>query len=171
MPFYWNAFYIDRLAQIVKIDIGRELIIINVHLEAYEQATRARQAVAILALLRQYKQNYPVLLIGDFNSLSPYAGLAAGTGSRPLENDLHDPTIKTILQELGMAAAFSPATFAESESQGFTWSSANPAMKIDYIFYDTTRMKAIEAFVAHEAGQASDHLPVVMRFKFINIGE
>jgi len=42
--FYRTAFYLDRLAQVAKIDIkGTTLVLINVHLEAFDKPTRVKQ--------------------------------------------------------------------------------------------------------------------------------
>ena len=53
--FYYDAFYIDRLAQIVKINIQNKiLILINVHLEAFHQETRLKQTKKIIELYNRY---------------------------------------------------------------------------------------------------------------------
>jgi endonuclease/exonuclease/phosphatase family metal-dependent hydrolase len=39
-------------------------------------------------------------------------------------------------------------------------------VKLDYIFYTPETIEAIEAQVVSEAEQASDHLPVMLRFRF-----
>ena len=43
-PFYRTAFYLDRLAQVCKLEIeGRDLVLLNVHLEAFNSETRQNQ--------------------------------------------------------------------------------------------------------------------------------
>ncbi len=43
-PFYRDALYLERLAQVVKVDLnGKEVVLINVHLEAFDKQTRGRQ--------------------------------------------------------------------------------------------------------------------------------
>jgi endonuclease/exonuclease/phosphatase family metal-dependent hydrolase len=43
-PFYYNALYLDRVAQVAEIDLGNQsLVVINVHLEAFDAPTRTRQ--------------------------------------------------------------------------------------------------------------------------------
>jgi len=167
MPFYWNGFYLDRLAQVVKIDVGQEVVIINVHLEAYEQPTRAKQARTVLEILRKFRRDYPVLLIGDFNSVSPFAGKASGSRSALPASYRDDPTIAMFLEEPGIAAAFAPETFSSSEAETYTFSSGKPFQKIDYIFYNSEKIAPVNAYVARAAEQASDHLPVVMRFRLL----
>ncbi len=167
MPFYWDRFYLDRLAQVVRIDVGREILIINVHLEAYEQPTRARQAAQVLKLLRRLRRDYPVIVLGDFNGISPYMGVAGGGHSALSAADRYDPTVAMFVNEPGMAAAFPPKAFVADESEIYTFSSGHPFQKIDYIFYDSEKIAPVNAYVARAAGQASDHLPVVMRFRLL----
>lgn len=73
-PFYYNTFYINRLIQVVKIEIGTHtLILLNVHLEAFDQETRQIQAQKVLEVYRSYKDQYPVIVAGDFNAVSASA--------------------------------------------------------------------------------------------------
>jgi endonuclease/exonuclease/phosphatase family metal-dependent hydrolase len=62
-PFYYDAFYIDRLAQIIKIKIQNEtLVVINVHLEAFHQETRLVQTKKIIEIYNKYSDefNFPL---------------------------------------------------------------------------------------------------------------
>ena len=154
-PFYYNAFYLDRIAQVDKVDInGIEIILINVHLEAFDVPTREKQAITLLKLYREYAKNYPVLLFGDFNSTPPNA-----TNPYAIEE-----TMNTLLSEPGLKAAISDSTYLANEKAYFTYDSRNPDIKIDYILYNSDKIKAIDARVVNEAGEISDHLPVYLRF-------
>ena len=66
-----EAFYIDRLAQVVAVDLGQPVLLINVHLEAWDAATRQRQARQVRALVERYRDDHAVVLLGDFNIVSP----------------------------------------------------------------------------------------------------
>ena len=155
--FYYNAFYLDRLAQISKIDInGRTLIIINVHLEAFEENTRLEHAKVVLDLFRNYAKDFPVLLIGDFNSIPPFA-----TKRYEYENDR---TTNILFEEKSIAAAIPESQYLEDEASYFTFSSGKPEIKIDFIFYNPDRISPIEGTVLKEAGEISDHLPVWFKF-------
>ena len=154
-PFYYNAFYLDRLAQIAKIEInGKVVIVINVHLEAFVTETRENQARALLEMYRGYAKDFPVLLIGDFNSRPPYA-------SEPTEND---KTIGLFFEEASLRSAIGEATYLANESDFFTFDSGNPIEKIDFIFYNFDKIKPVSARVVKEAGEISDHLPVMFKF-------
>ncbi len=154
-PFYYNAFYLDRIAQVDKVDInGTEIILINVHLEAFDVTTREKQAKTLLKLYRKYADNYPVLLFGDFNSTPPNA----------VNPYAIEQTMNTLLSEPGLRAAISDSTYLANEQNYFTYDSRNPDIKIDYILYNSDKIKAIDAQVVSEAGEISDHLPVFLRF-------
>lgn len=143
-PFYWNSFYLDRLAQVAEIQIkSKTVIVINVHLEAYDKPTRAKQTKEVLALYNSYKNEYPTLLVGDFNSDIKFA----------------DATIEPVINspDIGIAAFNIPYPN--------TFNSINPAKRIDYIFYNKNFIEEIGSRVLTEMGDASDHLPLMIHFK------
>lgn len=144
-PFYRTAFYIDRLAQIDKIDLnGKEVIVINVHLEAYDKPTRMKQTLAVLELYNNFKDKFPTLLVGDFNSDIKFT----------------DASIAPIINSPDIGIAAYP-----KENYPNTSSSVNPIKRIDYIFYNKNFIEEISSRVLTEMGDASDHLPLMMVFK------
>lgn len=148
-PFYYKALYLDRLAQVTQVDVdGQPLVLINVHLEAFDEPTRRQQTATVLELYNQYATDYPVILLGDFNSSIP-------------NSEETDPTINQLLQADGIAVATSPADFANQ----LTFPSDTPTVKLDYIFYDPEDIEPLNASVMTNAAQASDHLPVRMDFR------
>ncbi len=94
-PFYRSAFYLDRLAQVTLLNWGEQpLVVINVHLEAYDTDTREAQARQVRSLYdRVAAPGVPVLLLGDFNAEldapddSTMAFLLDDTGLRPARPD------------------------------------------------------------------------------------
>lgn len=143
-PFYWAPFYLDRLAQVVEIQIKNSIVIvINVHLEAYDKPTRAIQTKEVLALYNSYKNEYPTLLVGDFNS----------------DIKFPDASIVPIMNspDIGIAAFNIPYPN--------TFNSINPHKRIDYIFYNKNFIEEIGSRVLTEMGVASDHLPLLIHFK------
>ncbi len=144
-PFYYDAFYIDRLAQIVQIQIKTiKIIIINVHLEAYHKETRLKQTKKIIEIYNQYSQKFPTLLVGDFNSDTKY----------------QNASINLLLNMKNIGNAINYNGDPE------TYSSENPTERLDYIFYNTDFIEFIDGRVLSEFKQASDHLPLLMHFKF-----
>lgn len=140
--FYAVPFYLDRLAQIAQINIdGKEAIIINVHLEAFDKPTRLIQAEEVADLYASYADKYPVFLVGDFNSDMGYENAA----------------IKDILNLTGIKNA--------ADLNLNTYPSDNPNVRLDYILYNEDFIELKSAKVLSDFGEASDHLPVLMAFK------
>jgi len=149
-PFFYNAFYLERLAQIIKVKVNkRDIIVINVHLEAFDHETRRIHTLKVLELYKKYSRNYPVILCGDFNS-SP---------------DEHDPTIDILLQA-GIATADLLPSSIKTGNFDKTYNSLNPSERLDYIFYTADKIKLLESKLVKEARQISDHLPLWARFRF-----
>jgi len=144
-PFYYNALYLDRVAQVAEIDLGNEsLIIINVHLEAFDSPTRTRQSEVVLALAEDYAAEYPVVLMGDFNSS---LNRAAEGRSRSIQVFLDSPE-------------FASAVVESSFSEARTFPSDQPEFTLDYIFYTPDSLQVVDWRVLKSAAQASDHLPI-----------
>jgi len=145
-PFYYDAFYIDRLAQVVKINIkDKTLVLINVHIESYNQDTRLKQTKKVIEIFNRYKNVYPTILLGDFNS----------------DIKFKNATIDLLLNvpELGNAVF-------DKNNYPKTYISENPTERLDYIFYNKNYITFIDGEVLNDFKQASDHLPLLMKFKF-----
>jgi endonuclease/exonuclease/phosphatase family metal-dependent hydrolase len=144
--FYYDSFYLDRLAQVSKIKIlNQTLVLINVHLEAFDKATRMLQMRQVKNTYIKYYRKFPTILLGDFNS------------------DVHftDAGIEMLLKisDTGCAA------FDRDKPQN-TFSSEEPTERLDYIFYNKEFIQEIDAKVLEEFDMSSDHLPLFMKFKF-----
>jgi len=151
-PAYYTAFYLDRLAQVTKIEIGdRPLLVINVHLEAFDYETRLTQTRDVLALAEDFAQRYPVILLGDFNSAL----------NRPAEGTPY--TISLLLDSEVFATATPPDQLTERNQ--FTFPSDAPQYKLDYGFYTPDTLELLEAQVLTTAAEASDHLPLMLRVR------
>jgi len=159
-PFFYNAFYIDRLAEIavIKTGGGKELVIINVHLEAFDRDTRIKQAGCLLSIYRKFAGDYPVLLIGDFNAVP-------GDEEPTINYFLQEPNVGEAMLDKYLDTVHRVSTRNIRDSSTYTSTSENPAIKIDYIFYNKDRLRLINAFVVREAKTSSDHLPVMAKFE------
>ncbi|WP_017298025.1 endonuclease/exonuclease/phosphatase family protein [Nodosilinea nodulosa] len=145
-PFYYNALYLDRVAQVTEIDVsGQPLIVINVHLEAFDAPTRSRQTQAVRELAEGYAKDYPVLLLGDFNSS---LNRDEGDGPRSIGILLDSPVLASALP---------------TAPSSFTFPSDQPQYLLDYIFYTPATLEVVATDVVAEAAQASDHLPIQAR--------
>jgi len=145
-PFYIDRFYIDRLLQVVKLQINqRELVVMNVHLEAFDIPTRVAQFHKVVSLFKEYKAKYPTILVGDFNS-----------EARKEEAIIHE---LITMDEVGNV-------LFDVKAPENTYSSENPHKRIDYIFYTKESIDCIGGEVLKDFGTISDHLPLAMQFKF-----
>lgn len=147
-PFYYDSFYIDRLAQVAKVKLKEHsLILINVHLEAYDQHTRDLQMQKVKHLYLQYSDTYPTILLGDFNS----------------DIEFENASIEKILQLPKTGCAL----FSRSDKQN-TFNSESPTERLDYIFYNENFIEALDAEILSQFKIASDHLPLQLKFKLKN---
>ncbi len=147
-PFYYDSFYLDRLAQVTKVRVsGHNLVIINVHLEAFDQETRVRQLEKLRTLYGKYCKEVPTIMLGDFNSDIRYEN----EGISLLTEMIHTGN-----------AVFDPGHIEN------TFDSREPTERLDYIFYNTEYIREVSARVATEFKEASDHLPVLLTFEFNN---
>ncbi len=144
-PFYRDALYLERLAQVATARLeNRDVIIINVHLEAFDKSTRIQQLNDVIALFNQYRNEYPTILLGDFNSGPSF----------------ENPAINKVFSMTGVGnAAF------DIDNISNTYDTEKPFKRIDYIFYSKNSIDYIDGKVLTQFGEASDHLPVMMRFK------
>lgn len=152
-PFFYNALYLERLAQVVQVSgAGRSLVLINVHLEAFDAPTRLRQTRFVRSLAEDYARQQPVILLGDFNSAL----------NRPQEGDPRSIT------ELLSSEALRPVVVPDQwlQPDQLTFPADQPQYKLDYIFYTPRTLERLDARVVTEAAQASDHLPLVARFRW-----
>ena len=153
-PFYYNAFYLDRLIQIADWEIGGTTIkAMNLHLEAFDKETRIIHAKAVKQLYESYASDMPVILMGDFNS--PPAIKEGEDG------------MDIVMSAGNIASAVSDSLYASNPLNYSTFSSDSPTEMIDFILYNPSHIQPINAFVP-KAGEISDHLPVVFKFKLIN---
>lgn len=158
-PFYYKAFYLDRLIQLAEVNINNQaVIILNVHLEAFDQQTREIQAGEVLNVVDQYANKLPLLLIGDFNARPPFA--------REIINK--EETISMFLEHPLLSQALDKQQYLTNETQHFTYDSGNPYEKLDYIFYTHETIKPVRVATLTEAGEISDHFPVYMSFTLLN---
>lgn len=143
--FLRDAFYIERLAQVVKVTINaKEIVVINVHLEAFDRPTRVKQFEEVLAVFNQYKDKYPTILLGDFNS-------------RARDKD-------AVIHQLFAMDNIGNAVFNKDYIEN-TFDSKKPFERIDYIFYTKKTIEYLSGEVLANFGETSDHLPVQMKFR------
>lgn len=145
-PFYYNAFYLDRLlvSTTVKHPV-RNFLLMNLHTEAFDTLARNEQLAFIYQQFKEESSTQPVIIAGDFNATPE-------SGEPGIQLFLNDSTIG--------CAAFHPG------SNYFTFSSATPEERIDYIFFTKKDFTEVNGRVMSGFGEISDHLPVMATLKF-----
>ena len=151
-PFYYNAFYLDRLIQktLIKTNKG-DLMILNVHLEAFDEETRNNHINRTIAVFETYRKKMPTLLVGDFNSPQWHDGIRNSKLSKLFEMD-------------NVANAIPDSIYKKNMARYNTFPSDKPIEKIDFIFYNSDKIKAVDAGVIQGIASPSDHSPVWMKF-------
>jgi endonuclease/exonuclease/phosphatase family metal-dependent hydrolase len=123
-PFFRDAFYLDRLAQVVVLDVGSgPLALINVHLEAFHVGTREEQARIVNHFYQRLaEKNVPALLLGDFNSSLEASGY---------DRSARDSTMQYLLADTELRAARTAVT----DTASATYPADAPRRRLDHIFY------------------------------------
>ena len=158
--FFYKAFYLDRLAQVAEVQLGKQtLIVISIHLEAFAEDTRVNQTRFVRSLSEDYAQNYPVIVLGDFNS-----ALNRGTFTTAAGEDLGETQFS--IKEMTASDTFVAATpQSDWAGKNATFPSNKPEYKLDYIFYTPSTIEVVDTQVLSTAAEASDHLPLMMEFR------
>ena len=135
-PFFRDAFYLDRLAQVGVVDVdGRPLAVINVHLEAFDVGTRETQARVVNDLYRRLAdRGIPTLLLGDFNS-------SLSSGEEGGQAGAEDATMQHILAGTDLRSAVNTAS---ADTASATYPADAPARTIDHIFYPPQFFEAVD---------------------------
>jgi endonuclease/exonuclease/phosphatase family metal-dependent hydrolase len=129
------------LLQVVLKVEGKRLLLLNTHLDhRRDDAERLANIDEIKQILGQYK-GLPVILCGDFNDIP--------------DSPTHRKVEETLTDSWRRAG----------KGEGFSYSSTQPQKRIDYIFVNKGKaLVPVTAWVPES--NASDHLPVVVEFKF-----
>ncbi len=144
-PFYRDALYLDRLVQVVRVLLdGKEIVVINIHLEAFDKSTRSRQFDHVLNIFNKYKYESPTILLGDFNSKA------------------RDE--QAVVQKLLKMKGVGNAAFNAGNPEN-TFDTKDLYERIDYVFYTENSIEYVKGKVLNDFGQSSDHLPIEMQFK------
>ena len=155
-------FYLNRLIQETEVKIGENLLIImNIHLEAFDKRTREKQAVFVLEYYREnFKNKFPVIILGDFNCVPPDAEKKNNFPDEPVTDYRDEKTIRIFLAEESLSEAL-----PDNKNNLNTFPSVNPDRKLDYIFFSNDKIEMIKTSVYKI--KSSDHLPVMMQFRLI----
>jgi endonuclease/exonuclease/phosphatase family metal-dependent hydrolase len=162
--FLRDAFYLSHLAQFAVVDIGGwPLVLINLHLEAFDQETREEQARRVVELYRGLAQtNLPVIMLGDVNSVAPTAKTVLPPEQR--RAFAGDETVELLLNGTNLTPLFAESAYATGQSIN-TYPSVDPNRKIDYIFHRSNLVVPIDQEIrCGGSPPPSDHCAVAMTF-------
>ncbi|MCB0279374.1 MAG: endonuclease/exonuclease/phosphatase family protein [Calditrichaeota bacterium] len=158
-PFWYRHFYLDRLLQISKLKVNaKDILIANVHLEAFQLNTRVAQARQIVEKLKPYRDQ-ALILIGDFNAISQKQLHSGEYPKEIVDSYRDDDTIDYIKSELSFSEAV-PDSVTDLAIQ-FSFSSEKPHLHIDHIFFDERQFERIDWRIIHAT--ASDHFPLYLK--------
>ena len=129
------------LLQVVLDVNGRELVLLNTHLDFRpDDSERLSSADEMLDLANRYKSK-PVIICGDFNDVP---------GSRTHRK---------------LAEALVDSWTVAGQGEGFTIPADQPRKRIDYIWISRdSKLEPLRAWVP--VSNASDHLPLLGEFRF-----
>lgn len=132
-PFWYNSFYPNRYIQWVRVSgAGGDAWVGNLHLDAFHEAARRREAAIVLASMPEGR----VLgLGGDFNS-----ELGKSDGVQSIQDGWK-------------------GRLEAQNAGGATFPSNQPTQQIDHGFFAPGSVKSQR--VVTEAGTLSDHLPIL----------
>ena len=159
-PFWYNWGYLDRGAQKIEIQVGSiTLTAVNLHLEAFEEEAREKQARIVGNWVKDIKKS--LVVGGDFNAVPSNASKKNGFVDETNISYDDDHTIDYLMESIpNLAEAISPSLCDTSEHLCFTFPANDATRRLDYLFA-TNGVKFIDGRVVAEAGGASDHLPVL----------
>lgn len=163
----YNLFYLFRYLQAADIQVGdRKVRVVNTHFEAFDEPNRIAHAERARARLLELMT--PDLIFGgDLNAVPPESKLKSNYPDEDAVRTNHenDRTVGVIRGIPGLRDLIPPETFAAGPEGFFTFPSQAPNRKLDYIFAGEG-LEPIEARGVAEAGQVSDHLPLLVRLRF-----
>jgi endonuclease/exonuclease/phosphatase family metal-dependent hydrolase len=169
-PFYYKAFYLHRLAQMVDIRVGaNDVRLFNIHLEAFDRENRQIQAASLVDQICVYKKDY-TLLAGDFNTIPTDASLKKGFADEPQTDFSEDSSLSYFQRCLGLTEILAPGPGnpPPPERSSFTFPADKPNRRLDYLFYSAAFSRK-NGEVLQNAGAISDHLPIVGELRLPNI--
>jgi endonuclease/exonuclease/phosphatase family metal-dependent hydrolase len=160
--WWYNLFYLYRYFQQVTIKVGeREIQLVNLHLEAFDQRAKEEQARELVAFAKKHPLDF---IGGDFNML-PEGAMKRSGFANPADVYEGDKTY-SILRELAQVEVVEHTSYLAQEEKWFTFPSVRPDRRLDYIYHASVYPFIAAEVVQSPHGDVSDHLPLKATFKF-----
>ena len=156
-PWWYRFFYLNHVTQVVEVEVGDKSVdIVNIHFEAFDKASRKKQAYYLIAELEEVCHDCPLIIAGDFNAVAFKEGPLFFNDEPTVDyGSDHTLSLFTVLPFIDEVSFETPETFPAN----------HPTRTLDYIFYAPKFMDVVESKRCDDAFTASDHLPIYTRFK------
>jgi endonuclease/exonuclease/phosphatase family metal-dependent hydrolase len=162
--WWYNLFYLYRYFQVVTIKVhGREMKLVNLHLEAFDHATKDAQARDLVDYAKKTKLDF---IAGDFNML-PEGAMKRSGFANPADVYWEDKSY-TILKALPLTEIVEHGAYLQKEENWFTFPSVRPDRRLDYIYHAPGWSFMSAEVVSGAHASASDHLPIKATFKLFD---
>lgn len=159
-PFIYNWFYLFRYLQRASIRVGeRELVVFNMHLDAFHLANRREQTGLVTARVRSEPHDL-VIVGGDLNTVPPESTVRHGYPDEAHTDHRSDDTLARFRALAGYTPAVSVEQFSAAEPSYFTFPAHAPNRQLDHLFFSRA-FRVRSARVLREVGDPSDHLPLL----------
>jgi endonuclease/exonuclease/phosphatase family metal-dependent hydrolase len=153
--WWYNFFYLFRYLQRCEVDVdGTRVLVFNTHLEAFDRPNRVEQAEHVRRRLSR-EATRATIFGGDFNSAPPEARLRGNYPDEPQTSHESDRTVEVL-------RSIPRLRDASDDPELFTFPAHAPNRRLDYLLVGDT-FSVEEIRVVREAGDVSDHLPIVAR--------
>ena len=161
-PYWYRLFSMDRRAQHCRIQWGgKEIDVLNVHLERYSPKDRLLQARRLAEIVSSVGPTR-ALVLGDFNAPCLSSCQLHEFADDPLLDFRNDTTLSLIReQDLNLVTEHKDRF---RRGHFYTFPAASPTRGVDHILLGND-LELVEADVVKEASSISDHLPVVARIR------
>jgi endonuclease/exonuclease/phosphatase family metal-dependent hydrolase len=128
---------------------GRELFVCNTHLDTASEAVRLKQLAVLQENLGGYMEQYPTLLVGDFNS-RPDSGVYAA-----VSQTLSDPHVTAAVK------------LSNTEFTYDNYGTEDDPCRLDYLFYNEGLVaETYRVMIDLYNGYVSDHYGVTTQYSF-----
>lgn len=163
-PFWYNAFYLHRFFQAVKVEINnKQFYVGNLHIEAFDKEARMSEAKKIIELKKELSSVPWLLIGGDFNSTPSYASKRSSFDGYEDDDYENDRTIDILEEGLeDLAEVVSREEYLANEKDWFTFATNDPNRRLDYFFVNKS-LNVLEKKVGDST--VSDHFPLMMKVK------
>jgi endonuclease/exonuclease/phosphatase family metal-dependent hydrolase len=162
-PPWYNLFYLFRYIQEIDVALpGGAVAVTNVHLEAFDLASRRAQARRLATRLAGASPR--AIVGGDLNAVPPEAEVRHAYPDEPRTDHREDDTVALLRAVAGLADAVPAATYSASPGAFHTFPAEAPNRMLDHLFAGAG-FEVIDARVVREAGTVSDHLPLLVSLR------